>query len=433
MIEHWESWEHEVQKRLGLSATICSGNKWNDVGDAKDNSNPRDNDFPLVVDCKYCVDAETEILTRRGWLRHDEVIRGDFTLGLNENGQVSWVQVDGVHVFPGHHEMVEWKWRRHDSLTTPDHRWLVERKNSKTSYCWVTTDKIQKNDSLVCGGGLISYPEQKHSDALVELVAWYWTEGCFCGPRSIGIAQSRRANPDNWNSINAALISCFEKSHPSGRQEEFGIYGDLAEQIWTHAPGKEKLLSLDFILSLTKAQLKLFIETSVKADGHNYKGRGRSGASIRIWQKNKESLDVLQIASQLLGKQSSLIKQSNGWCLHFFKRCRVVPNTSRRPRPKRVKFDGVVWCPTTSTGTWLARRNGQVYFTGNTSKLTFGLHSKILENWIKKAEELGKRGILAIRFGPSQAGGSVYWRNYDYVVMSMDDFQELREKAGYGV
>lgn len=68
-----------------------------------------------------------------------------------------------------------------------------------------------------------------------------------------------------------------------------------------------------------------------------------------------------------------------------------------------------------------------------TSKLAFSLHSKILEKWLDKGQEMGKRAILALRFGPSQVTGSVNWQTHDYVVMSMDDFQELWEKAGYGV
>lgn len=30
-------------------------------------------------------------------------------------------------------------------------------------------------------------------------------------------------------------------------------------------------------------------------------------------------------------------------------------------------YDGIIWCPTTPNQTWLARRNGTVYFTGNSS------------------------------------------------------------------
>ncbi|MDE3009239.1 MAG: hypothetical protein KGI14_09485, partial [Acidobacteriota bacterium] len=33
---------------------------------------------------------------------------------------------------------------------------------------------------------------------------------------------------------------------------------------------------------------------------------------------------------------------------------------------KTVKYDGIVWCPKTENETWCARRDGHVYFTGNT-------------------------------------------------------------------
>lgn len=47
----WQDWEEEIQHRLGLSATICSGNQFQDPGDATD----KDVNIPhkLLVDCKY--------------------------------------------------------------------------------------------------------------------------------------------------------------------------------------------------------------------------------------------------------------------------------------------------------------------------------------------------------------------------------------------
>lgn len=49
----WQQWETDLQEMLGLDATICSGNQWQDTGDAVDNTNPRDNGFRLLVDGKY--------------------------------------------------------------------------------------------------------------------------------------------------------------------------------------------------------------------------------------------------------------------------------------------------------------------------------------------------------------------------------------------
>ena len=74
-----------------------------------------------------CVPLDTAILTRRGWLRHDEVRVGDETLGLNpDTGRSEWTLVTGVV----HYEDAE-VWRiggsRWSADVTPRHRWAVER------------------------------------------------------------------------------------------------------------------------------------------------------------------------------------------------------------------------------------------------------------------------------------------------------------------
>jgi hypothetical protein len=49
----WEKFEEDVQNLLGLDATICSGNKFHDQGDAVDRSHPSRKCWRLMVDCKY--------------------------------------------------------------------------------------------------------------------------------------------------------------------------------------------------------------------------------------------------------------------------------------------------------------------------------------------------------------------------------------------
>lgn len=420
----WEAFERYVNRVLGLQATVASGSKDYDPGDGVDRRHHTETDYALMADAKFCVDADTEIMTRRGWLRYDQVRVGDETLGLREDGAVFWSIVDGVHVFPGDHEVVRWKWRRHDSVTTPDHRWLVERTSSQVTCAWTTTDQIQTNDALICGRELSEYPEQKYSDALVELVAWYWTEGCLHPHGAVSIAQSPTANPENWASIQAALISCFgyAKAHGDGRAFYVGTNEARADVIKQHAPGKEKALSLDFVLSLTKAQLQLLIDISVRADGHSRPQRGRSGRSVRVYQKNRDSLDVLQIACQLLGRQSSLTHQSNGWCLHIFERSRVIPHTVARGRGEPEFYRGVVWCPTTATSTWLARRNGQVYFTGNTERKSFSFSAKVMGQYVRRAAMAGKKFVLPVRLLDTASG-----ENHDYVVVPLQDYVALLE------
>lgn len=49
----WEAHERDLQQRLGLSATLNSGNKFFDSGDAVDNRHPSQSVYPMWVDGKY--------------------------------------------------------------------------------------------------------------------------------------------------------------------------------------------------------------------------------------------------------------------------------------------------------------------------------------------------------------------------------------------
>lgn len=59
-----------------------------------------------------------------------------------------------------------------------------------------------------------------------------------------------------------------------------------------------------------------------------------------------------------------------------------------------------------------------------TESQSFSIPLKLLDQWTKSAQELGKRFLLPLRFWPKGQ------RNpKDYVVMSLHDFQELFEAA----
>lgn len=348
--------------------------------------------FLQEIAADFCADEETEILTQRGWLRYNEVQVGDYTLGMKMDGTVEWTTINRVNVFEARpRKMVKMVQRAHDSLTTKDHRWLVERVDLNNSCMFkerkfTTSDKLGKsNERIVCAHPVTNLPvTQKYSDALVELVAWYWTEGCLRSNdhNSIDIAQDRSVNSLKWKSIEAALISEFGSR--SGRisggtgwtvhvgHNSFHLRGEFASAISQFAPGKEKRLSYEFICSLTKAQLKLFIDTSIAGDGwlkHNPQSAWGRTHGAEIAQKLRHNLDVLQFACQLYGLQTTLSyrERVDQWWLRIFEKNSFYPVSAKRSgKLTETDYFGQVWCPSTDTSTWLARRNGTVYFTGNT-------------------------------------------------------------------
>jgi hypothetical protein len=139
------------------------------------------------------------------------------------------------------------------------------------------------------------------------------------------------------------------------------------------------VVTAEFINSLTEKQLRLFVDISIMADGttSNYGTR-------TITQSIIDRLSPLQMACSLLGIRTTLKKRNTGginnpyygrpyWSLTLFQSTdslSIGELVKRRPSVTKIIYHGLVWCPTTENGTWLARRKGNVYFTGNTNDPT---------------------------------------------------------------
>jgi hypothetical protein len=351
-----------------------------------------------------CVDVETEILTQRGWLTVEMVRSSDTALTINGEGFAEWQSVESIHIYPWDGEMVEMNFRGHDSLTTPHHRWLVgwtgssgEKGNGPRrdrGYRFVTSETLgSPNEFIPCAAPVVNLPVMPtHTDAFVELIAWYWTEGHenTCGD-GLAISQNEGPGADRiaaslrgWlgpprDSLLSAKDRCepawrdwiYRSAGPTGlRCGDFGLNGPAGNAVKSVAP--DKVVSPQFLVSLTKAQLELFIAVSVMADGHERKRttpRGREVRERAVLQSRSDRLSSLQMACQLAGYQTTMCPDpQHGYRLSIYERNRIWPGAQkhRYAGVKRIQHQGVVWCPKTPNGTWLARRNGTVYFTGNT-------------------------------------------------------------------
>jgi hypothetical protein len=350
---------------------------------------------PAAEVAHWCADEATEILTADGWKDFRALRAGDEALTLNhETGLSEWQPVQDVLVYPAQRrEMVSMEGREFSSLTTPNHRWPVERKNSRArTYVrrWATSATIGTGDRIPVAAYPADVPqEQKWADALVEVVAWFWTEGRFKSGRypgtkgrGIDIGQSAK-NADNVARIRAALTVLFgapvdrmPKRGPRAAQVPcwreyrdddmviFALSSNAGDVVTEHAPGK--VVTTPFIRSLTVAQLDLFIKVSLLADNCGMN---------RLAQKSPAMAEQFAMACILAGHGVSFREgaaKKRGYRMSVVRMLRkrhVYPQESGREgsafRVCRVAYDGQVWCPRIPNQTWLARRNGSVYFTGN--------------------------------------------------------------------
>lgn len=343
-----------------------------------------------------CCDESTEILTKRGWLSVDEIRVGDEALTVNPATQkAEWNFISHLHVRPFSGRLNRWKNLYFDALTTDNHRWLARgcgqmgghwtlRQNSADKTHFTTTGEAQSKQSkwLVIdakeGVGDVSVPV--YEDEFVELVGWYITEGTPVKVSGARIYQSAAANPDCCDRLRE-LVSYYKQSGCSAA--EYGPYKrgtcpDIAafhfgpgigDRIRAVAP--DKRLTPEFLLQLTSSQLEILFKAIVDGDGSWHPSAGMPF----VYQKNRAAIDAIQMLASMMGRRSVVrlkkpyhSKTTKGVVCDMYQL--GVYRRGRSANPCKMEctgeaYNGRVWCPTTANGTWMARRNGYTYFTGN--------------------------------------------------------------------
>ena len=341
-----------------------------------------------------CADDQTEILTEDGWRRHTDIGVGTSVLTLNHrSGLAEWQPIAHMNRYDVTDEpMLAMTGRDHDSLTTAEHRWPVLIPRLGGAREWQLSQHLAETHQLITAASVSDLPaETKWSDEMVELVAWHWTEGHVTHSNQTGaigmtvITQSATANPAHCDRIRSTLHRLFGAPVSSmkgriGATEtwteslstrgiwHFKLSRPVTALLETLAPARCPTAS--FIRSLTRSQLELFIDVSLCADGW----RTNAGSKV-ISQSKPERLDGLELATILSGRTPHRWQAKGGRQTYFMSlsdsrvtgvpRLTPVGGNDGNAHREWVPYTGTVWCPTVHNSTWMARRNGRVYFTGN--------------------------------------------------------------------
>lgn len=340
-----------------------------------------------------CYDLSAEILTALGWRSYDQIMVGDEVLTLNhETGLSEWQPLQAINVFAAEpREMLSCEGRAFSSLTTMNHRWPVITRDGRRT--WTTSAEMTSTHRVVLGASNADLPtEPKFSDALVEVVAWYWTEGTR-GTSNISIAKKMESYPEHYERIGSALRQlfgppvdpfprdggktvCWRESKLNATTGVGGFYlsARASDIIIEHAPGHEKVPTTEFLRALTQAQLELFLAVSLMADNC---GDGRFG------QVSRARAEAFGFAAILAGYSVTYRERHRSESRDEFKRDNYVTHIARIRKTRQVNpaenaqrgtatfekkvREEPVWCPTTPNGTWLVRRGGTIHFTGNST------------------------------------------------------------------
>jgi len=329
--------------------------------------------------CTFCVSEDTEILTHRGWLRYFEIQDSDETLAYDyRTKKLEWQKIESVHVFPHNGQLLHIDSRSLDILMTPNHRCVIERednqdKRQRSDYhreyynAIVEARDLRKRDKIIVAGNYIAPSVKTVDDDLVRLIGWFVTEGYYHKPtNSVYIGQTKIDGQKDIENIRKRLgiegyrVKETQYKNGNGIHKDYYIPAHIRDEIEKYIFNKE--LSVGFLRLLTKDQLKLLYDAMINGDGC------RSGDHVAQFIQNPgKTLDSFQTLCVMLGFQPGITKKKSSDCFSICETT-IKSRQIKRNMPMAVQYHGVVWCPKTKHSTWVARRNGKVFITGNTFK-----------------------------------------------------------------
>lgn len=336
---------------------------------------------PVYGYWSYCVDVETEALTQRGWVNGLELTEDDIILSMDPaDQQLKWSTVRSIYRnFDYDADMHYVTNKNMDALVTPGHKFALNTGELKP------VEELRKQDRIVTMGTSLENDSEIYTDAFVELMGWFVTEG-HIRKNAIEITQSKRVNPEYCERIEFCLkrLGIEYSSWVRESSEVIKYYIGLKKnpiltEIIRHAPNRA--LSYEFITALSQAQRELLIDTMIDGDG------SRSGINGRQYvQKDVAHIDSFVALCALSGISTHISAPRNdcytitlknrrvneGYSLDFHGGYRGgryntrIHSTNPNKHQPTIPYKGLVWCPETEYGTFVCRRKGKVYVTGNT-------------------------------------------------------------------
>ena len=346
----------------------------------------------------YCLDAETEILTSRGWLRMGEARIGDVALAAGAGQQGLWSRITGVIQRPMEQseKWVTYEAPRANFRVTGDHRMLFSGKDCD----WRIGSAIQmaslKDGVRMPTAVHLSQPGAPLTDNELYLIGIIMTDGSIT-THQVMIYQSERY-PEIIERIEAALNGAgirFKKRRlrvATEYQERFPrwCFSVSAGDPRNGVPGRGirylyPFLDKDFspaLMTLGKSQFMRLLQGIWDGDGYKLRSpsvdwtpRGWQICSAREGFVNKlQALAVMNGCTANLRWEHGSRKNPIAILTIKDQDWRSVGGCGKRPQVQVSDATNEdVWCVETEAGTIVTRRRGKVTVMGNCQMVGRGL------------------------------------------------------------
>ena len=371
-----------------VNTPMVSGDfmSWGDQGPGKD------------VSIFSCVPLDTRILTRRGWLAHNEVEVGDETLGLNpKTGMSEWTKIRRV-VHYENAPLQQLSNRSFAARATPNHRWLIDsrrrgREGSRASRRWMLNgfkqvgEMVQGQDRIVTSAPTEGGGSRDIRASAAALIGWLVSDGYVWRNwpsgrvARAGIVQSEKKYTAEIRSLlHAEDVKHTEISRRRQPTERVYYTEDAAPLVEFRltVASTQRLLSdsgvdsesnlTTWVLALSREARHAFVEAVMLAEGSRVKAEdlrrsnGRRTGIRSRWllfaQNPGELLDAINVALHLEGVRPSASRAGSG--------VQVLLAEPRVGSPQITDLPSEpVWCVETDLGSWTMCQGEVITLTGN--------------------------------------------------------------------
>jgi TP901 family phage tail tape measure protein len=359
-----------------------------------------------------CVPMDTLILTRRGWIKHDDVQVGeDETVGYNPaTGKNEWTLIVGMNRYD---DAEVWKigntW--FEAEVTPGHKWLVDQPVS------VQTETVctECGQEFTTGRGMTTHRGHVHqvytpraeryeeqlvetrdfkqntrlhlskpaelgvdlpiSDPEAELIGWIMADG-YMEPYGPTIVQSKPQQVEYLRAFMEQFPHSVYVRKPEGRQNHEVYRFRLAHEFWEdlrHRSEASKAEAVDFVLSMSTSQREAWLRGFLAGDGTRDPRTQDERLGFSAFQVSGPVAEAVKIAAYLEGYRPDVRVKTEFDADRFGTQPMEhvglrTPTTKARHLKRLAVRQAEVWCPTTTLGTWTARQGEEIFLTGNSGR-----------------------------------------------------------------
>lgn len=311
----------------------------------------------------HCVDKDTEVLTPNGWIKvsdykDEEIMVYNVNQTMHFEAPIKWNQFDVDQ------ELIYFSGPDINQYVTSNHRML-----------YYANDEYQLNNAEylyhykgaripTCGnfiGGDINLLDDE-----IRLIAAIQADGSIQGEHTVifHFAKARKVKRLeqllNNLKIKFKKESYYEKTYDHPDRVKYIIRN--IKHLIDYLDNKKFNYNL---LKLTERNLRVLLDELENWDGSVGLTKTNQETKITYLSEELQNIDFVKTLNHILGFRSNYNQEKNGCYRCSIKSNRTLAKLSEKNKPKKINYNGKVYCPTVSTGFFLIRRNGKISITGN--------------------------------------------------------------------